>query len=250
MPDFYDWLALELAGPDCQFLNYGYIDPERGVGRDVDWQNGDSLHEHLLHRVLSEVALYDQKVLDVGCGRGGNGAWIRDTFAPALMVGLDLCLPSLVFCADSGLERDHRFAAGDAHTLPFADASFDVVLNLESSHCYADMYAFISEVIRVLKPGGTFCWADIWDLEILGLDWKARGHALLETGLELMAQHDLSEGVFLALKDPRGLPARLLQMATGDNQPVVASLVHNLETFRLHLAAGRCEYRMMQLRKT
>ena len=53
------------------------------------------------------------------------------------------------------------FAQGDAENLPCEDSSFDAVVNVESSHCYGSMDRFLSEVRRVLKPGGYFLWADM-----------------------------------------------------------------------------------------
>jgi ubiquinone/menaquinone biosynthesis C-methylase UbiE len=52
------------------------------------------------------------------------------------------------------------FIQGDAGNLPFADAAFDVVINVEASHCYPDFPRFLTEVARVLKPGGHFLYAD------------------------------------------------------------------------------------------
>ena len=45
------------------------------------------------------------------------------------------------------------FVQGDAEKLPFEDHMFDTVINVESSHCYGNMDAFVKEVARVLKPG-------------------------------------------------------------------------------------------------
>merc|ERR1719335_1617700 len=45
--------------------------------------------------------------------------------------------------------------------LPFADGSMDVVLCIESSHCFADFERFLAEVRRVLRPGGRFSLADL-----------------------------------------------------------------------------------------
>jgi SAM-dependent methyltransferase len=42
-----------------------------------------------------------------------------------------------------------------------ADASFDVVVNVESSHCYPDAARFFAEVARVLRPGGMLVFADL-----------------------------------------------------------------------------------------
>ena len=50
---------------------------------------------------------------------------------------------------------------GDAENLPFDDASFDVVTNLESSHTYPDIRAFLGQVRRVLRPGGWFLHTDL-----------------------------------------------------------------------------------------
>ena len=40
------------------------------------------------------------------------------------------------------------FVEGNAENLPFDDESFDLVYNVESSHCYGDMGAFIEQVHR------------------------------------------------------------------------------------------------------
>ena len=47
--------------------------------------------------------------------------------------------------------------------LPFEPSSFDVVLSVESSHCYPDFNGFAREVARTLRPGGLFLLADFRD---------------------------------------------------------------------------------------
>ena len=41
---------------------------------------------------------------------------------------------------------------GDAESLPFADRSFDAVINVEASHAYPHFPRFLAEVARVLRP--------------------------------------------------------------------------------------------------
>ena len=53
-----------------------------------------------------------------------------------------------------------RYVIGDAQALPFATGSVDVVTNIESSHCYPSLRTFLKEVVRVLRPGGTFAYTD------------------------------------------------------------------------------------------
>jgi len=48
-----------------------------------------------------------------------------------------------------------RFLAGDVERLPFADASFDLVVANDSLEHFRDPGAALREVARVLKPGGS-----------------------------------------------------------------------------------------------
>ena len=52
------------------------------------------------------------------------------------------------------------FKEGDAENIPLPNASVDILLNVESSHCYPSFPTFISEVSRVLQPEGYFIFAD------------------------------------------------------------------------------------------
>lgn len=50
---------------------------------------------------------------------------------------------------------------GDAHDLPFKPSSFDIVINIESSHLYRNPQLFFDECSRVLSKGGHLCWTDL-----------------------------------------------------------------------------------------
>ena len=45
--------------------------------------------------------------------------------------------------------------------MPLPSSTFDVLLNVESSHLYGDCSAFFAESRRVLKRGAHLCWADL-----------------------------------------------------------------------------------------
>jgi ubiquinone/menaquinone biosynthesis C-methylase UbiE len=83
-------------------------------------------------------------------------------FGPGQVTGVDF-FPAAVDLARK-INADTEilsFEVGDSEQLQFPDASFDIVLNIESSHCYGDVAAFAAEVERVLKPGGWFGWVDM-----------------------------------------------------------------------------------------
>ena len=101
-------------------------------------------------------------MLEVSCGRGGGlNAFL--SAAPGLFdaTGLDVAASAIAFCRSTYGENERlHFVEGSALALPFADASFDVVLNVEASNDYGDRPRFFAEVARVLKPDGVFLYTD------------------------------------------------------------------------------------------
>lgn len=102
------------------------------------------------------------KLLEVSCGRGGGlNAFL--SAAPGVFdaTGLDVAASAIAFCRTNYETGDRLdFVEANALDLPFPDASFDVVLNVEASNDYGDLPRFLAEVARVLKPGGIFTYAD------------------------------------------------------------------------------------------
>lgn len=121
--------------------------------------------ERELLRLLSRNGLRDlsrARVIDVGCGSGGVLLdFARYGAAPSLMAGVDL-LPERIDAARERLPAaDLR--CGDATSLPFDGASFDIALQftlLSSVLDDAARRAIASETLRVLRPGGVVVWYD------------------------------------------------------------------------------------------
>ena len=102
------------------------------------------------------------------------------TLHPASYTGLDFNPDGVTFA-----KRRHNlpgldFVQGDAESLPFPDESFDAVINVEASHAYPHFDRFLSEMVRVLRPGGHFLYADFrgfleydeWDAALAGLPMR------------------------------------------------------------------------------
>ena len=145
---------------EARLLNYGFAELD-GTQVELDPQlEADRYAIQLYHHVAGQASLRANDVLEVGCGRGGGASYVARTFAPRRYVGLDVNRTSIAF--DRRFYREQRnleFVAGDAHAMPFDEGTFDVALNVESSHHYHDLARFLAEVHRVLKPGGTFVMA-------------------------------------------------------------------------------------------
>ncbi|HXJ34679.1 MAG TPA: class I SAM-dependent methyltransferase [Candidatus Eisenbacteria bacterium] len=88
------------------------------------------------------------RVLDVGCGTGGVLASLPGR---ARAAGVDRSLPALAHCRRRGLGA---VAVAEGDRLPFAAASFDVVLMLDVLEHFRDEGALLAGVARVLAPGG------------------------------------------------------------------------------------------------
>ncbi|MBI5914548.1 MAG: methyltransferase domain-containing protein [Bacteroidetes bacterium] len=106
-----------------------------------------------------------EKVLDLGSGSG------MDTFITALKVGksghvtgidmTDEQLEKATRLADESKFENVRFTKGYLEKLPFADASFDVVISNGVINLCPDKAKVFAEVARVLKPKGRMAIADI-----------------------------------------------------------------------------------------
>jgi protein-L-isoaspartate O-methyltransferase len=101
-----------------------------------------------------------QRVLDVACGTGvlAREAHLR-TGPTGDIVGLDRSAGMLAVAKELAPSIDWR--QGAAESMPFPDASFDVVLS-QFGLMFMDREQAIREMLRVLKPAGRLAVA-VWD---------------------------------------------------------------------------------------
>jgi ubiquinone/menaquinone biosynthesis C-methylase UbiE len=103
------------------------------------------------------------KVLDVGCGTGVLAREaLRRVGQEGQVVGVDLNEGMLAVAARTAPEIDRRL--GDAASLPFEDACFDVVVSQFALMYFPDRVASLREMWRTLAPGGRLAiaaWAPI-----------------------------------------------------------------------------------------
>jgi SAM-dependent methyltransferase len=185
------------VGNDVVFFNFGYEeDPPMGLPLTAsDEPNRYGIQ--LYHRTASQIDLTGKRVLEVSCGAGGGASYITRTLGPASYTGLDLNPASVDLCRRRHQLRNLDFVQGDAQDLPFADETFDAVINVEASHQYPDFARFLAEVARVLRPGGHFLYTDNCRARFVDM-WEA---ALAEAPLRRISERDINAEALRGLRE-------------------------------------------------
>jgi arsenite methyltransferase len=152
------WAAVSLVGMACYMVWYSKVGKVRGRERLLElvpWSDGDA-------------------VLDVGCGRGLLLVAAARRVAHGRAVGVDLWqaadqsgnrpTATLDNARIEGVADRATVVTADVRTLPFADGTFDLVVThwvIHNLYAAADRSRAITEMVRVLRPGGHLLLADI-----------------------------------------------------------------------------------------
>ena len=154
-----------------------------------------TLAEHMAARAVAGEE--SPRVLDVGCGTGRSVEIFRSFSPGASWVGVDIEDSAEV---RSRTRTDAEFHTFDGENLPFEDARFDVVYCAQVLEHARRPRLLLSEVARVLKPGGSlagstsqlepFHSASTWNFTPYGLalllDEAGFGEAELRPGIDAL----------------------------------------------------------------
>jgi SAM-dependent methyltransferase len=155
------------------------------------------------------------RVLDVGagfgrhvfeCARRGADVVALD-YAEDEVVQTRATLGAMVAAGDIDVERFKGVLRGDATKLPFDDGAFDVVITSEVLEHIQDDVAAISEMVRVLKPGGMFAaTVPAWLPEKINWMLSDEYHAPISVGghVRIYSATELKAKLVTAGLDPRG----------------------------------------------
>jgi ubiquinone/menaquinone biosynthesis C-methylase UbiE len=246
---WYDLLAARYQQADWTFMNYGYA-PTNAAAAPLRLAKADEADRYsiqLYEQVARSVNLKGLRVLEVGCGRGGGCTYLARYRQPASVLGVDISPKAIAFCQRVHSVPGLSFRQGDAEALPCPAETFDVVLNVESSHCYGSMPTFLNEVFRVLVPGGYFLWADLGSAERLG----AAHRQFAAAGFRCLEESVMTPNVLRALERDsehrramiQRLVPRLLAPCVEDFAGVSGTRVYE------SLRTGAIEYRSSVVRK-
>ena len=125
----------------------------------LDRRNAANSAGYLLPHLKSGMSL-----LDIGCGPGTITVGLASAVSPGEVHGIDMEESQIALAqtgAQAGNHANATFHVGNALSLPFDDDHFDVVHAHAVTMHIPDTPALMSEVMRVLKPGGIFATRDL-----------------------------------------------------------------------------------------
>ena len=165
--------------------------PDEEIETPLRWGPINAAHARLTAELLGPTDLHGARVLESGCGRGGNLMAMGRWFDTAQLVGLDLSGVAIAAVRDRLGDRGVSAVHGDAESLPFASRSFDAVVCIESAGHYPDRLAFFVEVARLVRPGGWFLYAESLSPDALAAVSRSLDHC----GFSLAFQADVGPRV-------------------------------------------------------
>jgi len=177
-----------------RFMNFGYkgalldLKPEDAAGQ---------LHFQLYNVISAGVDVKGKSVLEIGCGRGGGCYFFSEYKQAGNITGIDQSASNIELAKKLTGKDNVKFLVQSADEMNLPLNSFDAVVNLESSHCYTDKGAFLKNVYSLLKPGGTFMYADIFVSANIG---KIRDY-LTSLGFTIEKETDITAGVIESLNE-------------------------------------------------
>jgi ubiquinone/menaquinone biosynthesis C-methylase UbiE len=180
-------------------------------------------------------AVAGSRVLDLACGSGRYSRLLLEANA-GQVVALDFCIPMLQQVASASR------VCGSMMQLPFQANSFDCVISgLALGHA-TDIYPWMCEIARVLRPGGCLLYSDFhpqaaragmtrsfkddadetWTVPHRAYDLECQQQAVAAAGLTIQALSQIRVGVELTeafagsdsiYRDWHGLPLVLVVQA-------------------------------------
>ncbi len=159
--------------------------PSKWAGRPFLWLMNCS-HSNLTDWGLQHVQIdKNYTILDVGCGGGRTIQELTAAAAQGVVYGVDYASGSVAASraknADLIQEGRVEIKQASVSKLPFAENKFNLVTAVETQYYWPDLTKDMQEILRVLKPGGTFLIIAESYRKGAHQDWKAMAMKLLNS---------------------------------------------------------------------
>lgn len=139
------------------FINYGFWEGIYRPGLDISREERILSQANLYKAVFQRLNIQsDERVLEVGCGRGAGLALAGNIYPPTSLYGVDFS-PFQAVRSQKNTAGEHQnlhILSAKAEELPFDDSSFDRIYSIEALQHFTSVPDFITQISRIIKPKG------------------------------------------------------------------------------------------------
>jgi ubiquinone/menaquinone biosynthesis C-methylase UbiE len=166
---------------------------------------------------------------------------------PRSLVGIDRTPGAIEYCRRRHRQPSLTFLLGDAENIFYGDECFDAVINVEASHLYGNVKAFLAEVNRVLRPGGYLLLAD----KRTRAETSLFSRQISECGLHMVNECNISANVLEAIRRQYKFRTDMLQTVLPPHLQWIFKRVISADGSHLAqaIASGETVYLSYVLRK-
>lgn len=177
-----------LSGSRRKFMNLGYVGEKKILVNPED--RSEKHHIALYLKLLEQVPVISSSssILEIGCGRGGGCYVFQKYFGAQKITGVDQSTGNLRIARKN--VPGPVYLNANAHDFRLPD-TYDLVVNLESSHNYPSRKVFFQNVHSSLKPSGYFALGDLIRKEVL----EEMEKDLVEAGFKLLHKENINAEV-------------------------------------------------------
>ncbi len=196
----YELLAKHIPVADWHFMNYGYTPNATETPLDIpDDTKIQKYPLQMYHYLALKTEIEGKNVLEVGSGRGGGARHIAGSLKPSSYIGMDLAQSAVDLANKIHILPNLKFIQGSAEAIPLESNSIDVVVNVESCHAYGSVDKFLSEVKRVLKPGGHLLLVDFRNEKNVE-NMNTLKNQLRSTGMVILEEENITPNVIRSIE--------------------------------------------------
>jgi len=204
----YDVLCWLIPSTEWKHMNWGYASLEKdGVlvknlsQEDENERFSIQLYHYMSTGMGTWKNLEGKTLVEVSSGRGGGLDYISRYLNADKCIGVDISQVQIDYCRKIyGSNKKLMFVNGESEKLSklqeLNNEEIDIIINVESGHCYSNFQKFIQEVDRVLKPGGLFAYSDFRPSH----EWEKTEQELTGFSLKIAKKENISQNVMHSLK--------------------------------------------------
>jgi len=219
----YDILCWLIPSTEWKHMNWGYasLNKDGIMLKSLKAEDEADRYSIQLYHFMSTAMgtfnnLEGKTLMEVSSGRGGGLDYIARYLNPKKCIGVDISEVQTAYCKKIYQHNPKiDFVLGDSQKLSkikeLEEEQLDIVINVESGHCYPNFKKFIQEVEKVLVPGGHFAYSDFRPAH----EWASVEEELRSTSMKVVKKEIISENVMHALKLDEERKSKLMEKKLG-----------------------------------